>query len=812
MILKDLSFALRNVRRNKLLAAINVLGLSIGISACLVIFLIARYEMGFDKFQPDKDRIYRIYSVFSGHFKGSNRGVPTGVPVAIMGNVAGIESLTNFHNFPECHVEVPVRNSHSKDFGRYNKIIISDPDYFEVFNYYEWIVGDPKQSLSQPFHVVISESRARMYFGEADPLSVIGREIVYQDSLLVTVSGVVKDIEERTDLDFTDFISFSTVEKSWLKNNIQLNAWNAVNSSSQLFIKLVAGTRAEKIENELLRLPEIYEAKNQKWDEWRPAAKMQPLDELHFNSELGLFDSSRTVMDESTLYILTGVAGLLLIIAVINFINLETAQASMHAKEVGIRKVLGSSRRKLISRFLSESFILCALAVTLSVLWVKLSFNYFPDYIPEGLQFHLANPAIIMFLVSCIVAVTFLAGLYPAFVMSSYQPALALKSLAHSNTGPSRSSFIRKGLTIFQFSFSQIFVAGALVIALQLNYMMNKDLGFDPQAVLYVNAHEINEDKRFAFNNELNQIPEIEAFGAHSAPPVSGVRFFDVIKYDNGKDILEHRVDMKHGDTSYLRIYGIHLIGGRNVLPIDSIKEVVINESYMHLLGFTDTHDVIGETIGNGTTIVGVVKDFHTESFHTAIAPAAISYSSTLSGFGIKLVTPHDKVGDIRPALSKVEAAWRKLYPHQEFKVSFMTDTIKRYYENEQRTGKIATMSTVIALVISCLGLFGLSSFTVIQRTKEIGIRKVLGASVNNILMLLSRDFLKLVLISFILSAPIAYYFADKWLQAFAYRMELSAWIFVLSGLFSVMIAFATISFRTINAAKADPVKSLRYE
>lgn len=811
-MLKDLSLALRNIRRNKVLTAINVLGLSIGISACLAIFLIASYELGFDKFQPDKDRIYRIYSEFSGQFKGSNRGVPTAVPVAIRDHLTGIESLTNFHNFFDCHVKIPVKNSPPKDFGKYKKVIITAPDYFEVFNYYEWIVGNPKQSLSQPFNVVISESRAMMYFGVADPMSVIGKEIVYQDSLLVTVSGVVKDIRERTDLDFTDFISLSTVERSWLKDNIELNSWNNVSSSSQLFVKLAAGTPPEKIENELLRLPEILVAPNEKWDDWRPAARMQPFDELHFNSKLGVFDSSRTVMDQSTIYILIGVAALLLFTGIINFINLQTAQASVHAKEVGIRKLMGSSRTKLISRFLSQSLILCALAVILSVPSVKLFFNYFPDYIPEGLQFHLADPAIILFLVSCIIAVTFLAGLYPAFVMSSYQPALALKNLAHANTGSSRSSFIRKSLTLSQFSFSQIFLAGALVIALQLNYMVNKDLGFDPNAVLYVNTYEINKDMRQMFANALDQIPEIEAFGAHSSPPVSGARFFNSYKYDNGKDILEHRVEMKEGDTSYLRIYGIELLAGRNVLPIDSVREVVINEKYMHVLGFTDAREVIGETLENGIDIVGVVRDFHTESLHTAIGPAAISFSTKVSGFGIKLATPNDKVGDLGPALSKIEVAWKKLFPDQEFKVSFMSDTMKRYYENEQRTGKIAAMSSVIAILISCLGLFGLSSFTVIRRTKEIGIRKVLGASVNNILMLLSGDSLKLMFIAFVLSAPIAYYFADKWLQSFAYRMELSAWIFVLSGLFSVVIAFTTISFHTINAAKADPVKSLRYE
>lgn len=814
MITKDIAFAFRNIARNKLLATINILGLSIGVSACLIIFLIATYELGFDTFQPDRDRIYRIYSQFQGPYHQTNPGVPTALGVAVQEYFTGIESVTNFHTFI-AKAMVRHKTSDTKDFGTHNKIIIASPDYFHVFDYYEWLVGNPEESLSKPFTVVLSESRANTYFGDGDLINVIGREVIYQDSLSVTVSGIVRDIQERTDFDFTDFISFSTVERSWLEGNkLQLNTWNAINSSSQLFIKVAEGTSPEKIQEQLFKLPDFYNSsKNEKWDDWRPIGKLQALKDLHFNSAVGIFDSSRPVMDKSTVYVLIGAAGLLLLIAVINFINLETAHASRKAREVGIRKVLGSSRQKLIFRFLAESFIVCLLAVLLAACLIKLSFNYFHDYIPAGLEFHLADPIVIVFLFSCVIGVTFMAGLYPALVISSYQPVLALKNLTYSNASASRSALVRKGLTIFQFSFSQIFLAGAVVIGLQLDYMVNKDLGFNPDAVVFLyTPSEGTKEQRAALRNELAQIPEIEAFGMHGTQPISNGSLSQDMTFNNGKEILEDQVYIKLGDTSYLRVYDIRLLAGRNFLPADSMRQLIINETYLHMLGFKDPEDAIGKATSEGTTFVGVVKDFHTTSLHAAIRPTAISYATDQTGFGIKLFTPNRTVSDLKPALSKIEAAWKLVYPDEIFRYSFMDDTIRRYYENEERTRKLAGMATVIALVISCLGLFGLCSFTVVQRTKEIGIRKVLGATVNGIIILLAKEFLILVAIALVLSTPLAYYMSRWWLEAFAYKIQLTVWVFGLTGMFSLIIALVTISFRTVNAAKADPVKSLRYE
>ena len=814
MILKDLTFALRNLRRNKLLAAINVLGLSIGISSCLVIFLIVNYEMSFDRFQPDRDRIFRLYSSFSGLSAGSNSGVPTAFSVAMREQFTGIEALTNFHTF-NAEVQIPDANGHRKNLGAYARIIIADPEYFAVFDYHQWVAGNPKEALSEPFKVVISESRARTYFGDIDPRAAIGKAIHYQDSLVVTVSGVVRDVQQRTDFDFTEYISYSTIKSSWLKQHIQLDNWQNTSSSCQLFLKLSPGTLKTKIEAQLPKLAAAYKEHNKEHNDdpsWSIEPRLQPLADVHFNSQLRIFNHSRSVVERSTLQLLLAVAGLILLVAASNFINLETAQGARRAKEVGVRKLLGSSRAKLVRRFLSENFILCMLATWLSLVLAEFSFQYFSDFMPEGFEYDFTDPLIVLFLISSVLVLTLLAGLYPAFVLSSYRPALALKNLTHSNRTASRSAFIRKGLTIFQFSFSQILIVGTIVIVGQVQFMLDKDLGFNPDAVVYVYLpHGVQAERQMALKNELQQHPGIEAITFHGDPPLTGGYASGIMSFHNGKDVTTHSVHMKHGDTSYLHVYGIELLAGRNLLPVDSAHELLINESFMRELGFDEPWQVIGKTIDGVAPIVGVVRDFHGQPLRAEIKPTTISYRAGRN-LGIKLITPNNKVTDLAGSVAKIETSWKKIFPDEQFNYFFVDDRIQQYYENEKRIGTLAGISTGIAIVISCLGLFGLSSFTVIQRTKEIGIRKVLGATVNNILYLLSNNFLRLVVIAFVLSVPAAYYITDLWLKKFAYKFDLNVWIFVASGAGSVLIALITISFHTVKAATADPVSSLRYE
>ncbi len=810
--MKDLIFVFRSIRKNILLAGINVLGLTTGIAACLVIFLIAAYELRFDRFQPDRDRIYRIYASFSGVFSGENPGSPTGVAVAVRDGFTGVEAVTNFHTFTS-RVKIPLAGGGVKDMERYEKVIIADPEYFHVFSHYTWRVGDPQASLSEPFQVVLTEQRARTYFGDVDLRAVIGKEILYRDSLRLTVSGIVADVTKPTDFDFTDFISFSTIEKSWLNDEfILLNDWENTNSSSQVFIKLSKATALEDIQRQMPGLAAKYEAHNPN-SNLTNTPTLQAFGDIHFDTDLGIFDYSRAVVGWSTIRILIVVAVLLLIIAVVNFVNLETAQASLRAKEVGVRKVLGSTRRRLIARFLLESFVLSAVAVLAATGLAAMSIRWFREFVPEGLSFELSDPLVWLFLCACLLSVTVLAGIYPAFVLSSYQPATALKNISAAGNSRPRSASIRQVLTVFQFCIAQVLIVATIAIGFQLDFMTNKELGFEREGIVNIQTPWF-EDRalREVFRNELEKIPGIEAISMFFDPPIYFGYSSSIMEFDNGKEIMKHNVFIKRGDTSYVDFFGIRLLAGRMYTAKEEPDECVINETYMRELGFTNPHDVLGKEVKEQFTIVGVIEDFHTRSLHHAIEPTAIYYAKSAPTIGVKLPVAGRRVGDLKPTIDRIGEAFKKVYPDAKFNYEFMDDMIGRFYENEQRTGKLARAATGIAIVVSCLGLFGLSTFTVLQRTKEIGIRKVLGASINSILFLLSATFLKLVVIAFLIAAPLAWYLADWWLADFAYRMELSMWMFAGSAFFCVAVAFLTISFRTVRAARTNPVDTLRYE
>ncbi|NOT76168.1 MAG: FtsX-like permease family protein [Cyclobacteriaceae bacterium] len=811
MLLKDLIFSFRNIQKNRLTAFINVLGLTIGISACLVIFLIVNYELSYERFRADRDQIYRVYSQFSGLNSNANRGVPTGFSDALKeGQFAGVEAIADFHIF-KSKVEIQNKNQEPKNLGRYEGIIIASPGYFDVFQY-EWLAGNSEKALAEPLQVVLTESRARVYFEDASLSDMIGREVIYRDSLVATVSGIVKDTKENTDLNFTDFISMSTIENTWLKKSFFLHDWFSLNSSSQLFFKAAPGTSLATLQEHMNNISAQYDKVNKNPDR-KNTPSLQPLSQLHFNSEMGIFDYSRSVPEKSTLQILGLIAVLLLVIAAINFINLVTAQASRRAREVGVRKVLGSSRFRLVNQFLMESFILTFIASAMSLLLSAEVLSFFSEFFPTDLKLNVLSPTILIFSATCIVVVTLLAGIYPAFVLSSVQPVVALKNSVHMNSNSSGTFWIRKGLTVFQFSVSNILIISTLAISLQIGYMLNKDLGFATDSIVYFDTPWWEKSaKKQLLKNELSQIPEIDALTLQSSPPSSDGWSTSTFEFDNGKEVLKDNVYLKQADTAYLNVYNIQLLAGRNLHQSDIPEECLINETYMQKLGFTDPHEVLGKVVSK-LTIVGVVKDFHVRSLHTAIEPMAIFSSlQGQSSFGMRLRSENGKISDLQSTMAKVEASWMKIYPDQKFTYTFLDETLKRFYENEQRTGKIARIATGIALLISCLGLFGLSSFRVIQRTKEIGIRKVLGASVRSILVLLSTDFLILVVVAFVVSSPIAYYASEQWLNNFAYKMDMGPWIFILAGISSLITAFLTISIKTLGAANANPVKSLRYE
>ncbi len=810
MIRNYLTVALRTLLRNKFHSTINITGLAIGISACLIIYLIVSFELSFNKDISDYDRIYRIHSKFTGTFSGLNRGAPTAIAPYIRNNFSGVEQVALFFCFGS-KVEIPTATE-SKKLEKQEAVALVDSNYFKVFNSYHWIIGSP-DVLLKPHQTVLTESQARKYFDELEWTNIIGKEVIYRDSLVTHVAGIVNDLPFNTDLAFTDFISAPTTEASWLKKNYDLENWTSTNSSTQVFVKAAAGASHQTLLDQLPQLTKIYDEKSS-WDATN-TFNVQPLTELHFNSETGIFDFSRSATHLPTMVTLIFVAILLLVIAAINFINLETAQAIRRAKEVGVRKVLGSSQARLIIQFLSEGLLLTLIAIVLALPLTEIGLNSFKEFVPEGVTLNFKD--VLPFLLLAVIFIGVLASAYPAFVLSSFRPSLVLKNQTSVSNPQSRSAFLRKTLIVFQFSFAQVLIIGTLVVGWQIRYLLNKDLGFKKDAAIYFDTPWWEDaSKAQVFANEMASISEISELSLSNDPPSSNGWSSQSVKLNNGKEEISVNAFRKFGDSNYLNFYGIELIAGRNIEPSDTVKEYLINETLMKAFGFTRPEDALDKLITQGDQkfpIVGVVKDFHTKSLHDAIDPVMLANETkNFTCFNIRLNAVQQTGDQLKVGLDKIETAWKKVYPDVPFEHQFLDETIKNFYQTEQRTAKLANTAMGLAIFISCLGLFGLASFTATQRTKEIGIRKVLGASVQQIVMLLSRDFILLVILAFVISLPIASYAAHEWLSGFSYRTTLNAWMFVLTALTAILVAFITVSFQTVRAANANPVESLRNE
>jgi len=803
--------ALRNLPRNPLQSLIKVLGLAVGVAGCLVSFLIAQYELSIDQFQPDRDRIYRVYCSWTGIWSGENRGVPMALPGKVNEVFTGLESTSFFQTY-SARVTVTDSTGSKNRLERQSLLALTAPDYFEVFNFYSWSAGSP-QSLEAPFRVVLTESKALTYFGTSDPERVMGRTLTYADSLEVTVVGLVKDVG-RTDFEFTDFISFSTIKESWLNKNYNTtDDWSSVNSSSQFFIKLSLGTEVSKIEAQLPVLTKATEAA-EKDHETKTTYRLEPLSDLHFNTTLGVFDNGHAGANLQTLRGLCLVALLLLLVAAINFINLETAQAIRRAKEVGLRKVMGGTRPTLIMHFMGESLLVTSCAVLLALPLTYLSFLLFSEFLPQGLSFTLANPFLWEMITVTTLVVAVLSGLYPSLVLSSFTPVAALKGQMYYGR-MSRSAVIRKGLTIFQFAFSQVLIVGAIIVNFQIGYMLSSDLGFAKEAILTVQAPWWeSSDKGEVLRNELTSIPEVLAITRFDRTPASNGWSTTTVKFKIGKEEISFSSHIKSGDTSYLRVFRIPLVAGRNVQPKKEVNEFLVNETFCKEIGL-DPLSAIGQPVLRNDKefiIVGVMRDFHFQSLHHTIEPLFYRYEPEASGFALQIAAVNGRMTNMKDVLEKVNSALRKVYPSEKIEPQFFDDTIRKFYESEQRIAKLTNTATGLAIFISCLGLLGLASFTASQRTKEIGIRKVLGATVNSIVVLLSKEFLILVALAFVIAAPIAWYTTNQWLADYAYRIAMPLWIFVAAGLASVIIAFVTVAFQSLKAAVTDPVDSLRYE
>jgi putative ABC transport system permease protein len=809
-----LTIAWRNMVRHKVFTVLNVLGLALGICACIVIYQVSHYELSFDRFHPDKERIYRVRGDVTNttgdisHFAN----LPYPLPKLVRSSMPGFEAVAGWMPY-DAQIRVTAGDNTLKQFdsevaGHYPSTALVEQQWFSIFNY-EWLAGNAATALNAPFKVVLTEKRAREYFGRVPIDAMIGKQVVYDDSLVCAVSGVVKDWEGNSDLGFTDLISFSTLEHGFFKRIMNFVAWGPGDPSIsiQAFAKLSRGVTDRQLDAPMAALIKPHAVPQLKLKLW-----LEPLADIHFNADV-IENPTRTA-HLPTLYSLMGIAVFILLLAIVNFINLSTAQTIRRAKEVGVRKVLGSSRGSLLLQFLTETWALSFLALLLAICFVKPVFYFFRSLIPTGVSFRPLEPSMLGFFLVLTLVTTLLAGLYPAKLLAGYKAAASLKGVSERKGG--EAWVLRRALIVFQFCISLIFIIGSIVIASQLRYTREKDLGFTSDAIINIQTPWGSSYPVAAvLAQKLKQLPGVSGVALEWVPPMTDNTRVMRIKFRLA-DEKPKMVTQVAADEVFIPLYKIKLVAGHNLTASDSVNEFVINEKLSAMMGNKKPEDAIGKTLYWGDRpypVVGVVADFHTNSLHDPITPLCIiNRQERERALAVKLASAGEGVNSVKTVLSQMELAWKQVFPSTAFEYRFFDESLALLYEKDRQTAMLTNAAMGVTIFISCMGLFGLALFMAEKRAKEISIRKVMGASVANIVSLLSRDFVVLVLLAIVISAPAAWWLSSRWLQGFAYHIGLNGWMFLAAGLIVLFITLVTVGFQGIKAALVNPVRNLRTE
>ncbi len=788
----------RNIRRNLTYSVVTVAGLSLGICACICIYVIVHFEFSYDTFHPDGKRIYRVIGNLTWPSGEKERYMV--LPLAALrygrSSLTGAEAVAGVITNPVGTVVAGGKRMTP------DGAVIAEGSYFDIFPY-DWLAGDRHRALDRPFAVVLTLARAKQYFGPASPEEYLGKRVVYDDSLAVTVSGIVKDWDQNTDLPFTDFLSYPTIASSFLAANYSMDEWSRPNMTARIWVKLVNGVRPATVDGELTELMHTHAGPNVPI-----TLSLQPLSEMHFDSQI--IENPIRTAHRPTLYGLIVIALAILALAIVNFVNLSTAYSLQRTMEVGVRKVLGSSRTGIVIQFLSESFLLIVLAAGVAIVLVNPVLAAFRAYLPQGVHFQPVSWPTAEFLVALLIATILLAGLYPARVASAYSPLLRLKDRGER-------WLLRRGLIVLQFTVSLVFITGSLIIARQLRFVQNKDLGFSANAIIQIS---------FPHGDSLSRVKTMEEL-LRTVPGVGDVtRQWVAPMTDNSRrlfiglsraDVLNISGTQIAGDEHFIPVYGIRLLAGRNLFAADSVTEVVINETLARKMGYERPVQALGKMLYFGGyrpfPVIGVVSDFHTRSLHDPITPVCIiNRGDREFNLAVKLASKGEGAGMVKGALARMERVWRKMYPAGTWNYRFYDETLALLYEKDLRTETLVNVAIGLSIFISCIGLFGLTLFTVQKRAKEISIRKVLGASVTDVLTLLCREVVGLVGIALLVASPIAWWLMNEWLRGFAYHVAIGLWVFVLAGAAAAGVALITVSMQTVRAATANPVKNLRSE
>lgn len=814
MLKNYFTIALRNLLRNKGYATLNIAGLAIGIAACLLIFTVVQFELSYDTFQSKYHRIYRLvtHDVHPSGDVGDNPGVPTPVPDALRLDMPQLSAVAALNSLYGSQITVlgkdPNTAFSNKKFIENTGIFFVEPQLFDLFDS-QWLVGNPQSILKEPNTVVLAKTEANKYFGDWN--QAVGQYLKLDNNLMLEVKGIIADVPINSDFPLKVMISYETFRKNPGAYGYSTE-WGSTSSSHQVFLLFPEKLSKENVQNALQQFSKKH---YENVGNSKRTNLIQPLSDIHFNSLYGNLGDHLT--SKSTLWTLSFIGVLILIMACINFVNLATAQAIGRSKEVGVRKVLGSNRRQLIGQFLGETTLIVLIAVVLASLVGQLALPFLRKVsnVPEGIPF-LSNPVILFFLALVIVVVSFLSGIYPALVLSGFEPVQALKSriTAHNIGGTP----LRRSLVVVQFAISQVLIISTLIAVSQMDFIRNIELGFKKDAVYVVpmSADSLSQTQFRAFKSQLLQNPAIKFVSLANDPPSSENRWGNNFYFDNSTKDTDFTLFMKYADADYFNTYGLEFVAGHGYQDSDTAQAFVVNEIFLRKLGVKNSQSAIGKTIRLGGSgpwkpIVGVVKDFKTSSVRDALQP--IAFTSTKQNYyqaGIKI---HPQ--NLPKTVGEIKQLWEKTFPAYVYNGSFFDEQIERFYQQESQLALTYQIFAGLAIFISCLGLYGLVSFLAVQKTREIGIRKVLGASVASIILLLSKEFMLLIAVAFAMAVPAAYYLMYGWLQNFAYRIDLidlGIDAFLIAMALSLVIAWLTISYRATKAALANPVKSLRTE
>jgi putative ABC transport system permease protein len=805
MIKNYFKTAFRNLVRNKNYAIINISGLAVGIAVCIMIFIIIQFQSGFDDFHTKKNRIYRVLTEY--HHADSKEifygpGVPLPMPNGLKTEFPQLEKVaTIYADYNDQFLVLNNNGEPSKKFKEERGVFFTEPSFFNIFDFP--LIAGSYASLKDPDNVLLTKETAEKYFGDWE--TAIGKTLKLNNRDVLKVTGILASIPANTDFRLKVVVAYGT---GFTKDFSKSTDWDGTGSSFGCYILLPPNTSVSSFNTQLRAYSKRVESPVNK-----DSHVIHALSDVHYDTKTSNY-SGKTISHE-LINALWLIAAFILLIACVNFINLSTAQAVNRAKEVGVRKVLGSNKWQLKMQFITETFFIVftsvALAVIITLIVIPSINKILEVSIPVSILY---DASVVLFLVIVATVVTVLAGFYPSIVISGFNPINALKSKLSAKS--TKGISLRRGLVVFQFIIAQALIIGTFIIVKQMNYFVNQPLGFDKDAIVNIPfpADSAGISKLGYLKKQLSGVNGIQSVSFSSNTPVEDDNdSWTTFKFNHAIKETDFYAINKWTDNEYVPTYKLLLIAGRNLEPSDTAREFLVNEMLIKNLGITNPRNALNKEINlwDGRIkgpIVGVLKDFNARSFRRDLAPVLMTtMKQGYSGAGIKLASTN-----VTSTMQSIEKIWNQAFPDFVFEYKFLDDKVESFYKQENQLAQLYKIFAAIAIFLSCLGLYGLASFMAVQRIKEVGIRKVLGATAGNIVYLFSKEFIILIGIAFAIATPIAWYFMHQWLQDYPYRIQMSWWIFLIGGLASICIALATVSFQAIKAAMANPVKSLRTE